>query len=194
MQMSQTEALSFIGSLLMRMMGVLLVVADSVVVGEKQRAYIMKQREWYEQQQDTMSIAEQVDELIGESMNDLQAKSTNTLALCPFCGGEAELLGERVFYVWCDKCETRGDYYNTEAEAIAAWNRRAKPPCGGGYCPLCGAVVDGIENWNSRAERTCQNVDDHKTVWFICSVCGYQQKLSHTRSYCPNCGCKVVGE
>ena len=47
---------------------------------------------------------------------------------------------------------------------------------------------------NSRAERTCKNVDDHKTVWFICSVCGYQQKLSHTRSYCPNCGCKVVGE
>ena len=39
MQMSQTEALSFIGSLLMKMMGVLLVVADSVVVGEKQRAY-----------------------------------------------------------------------------------------------------------------------------------------------------------
>ena len=45
---------------------------------------------------------------------------------------------------------------------------------------------------NSRAERTCKNVDDHKTVWFICSVCGYQQKLSHTRSYCPNCGARVV--
>lgn len=67
MQMSQTEALSFIGSLLMKMMGVLLVVADSVVVGEKQRAYITRQREWYEQQQDMMNAAEQVDELIGES-------------------------------------------------------------------------------------------------------------------------------
>ena len=44
------------------------------------------------------------------------------------------------------------------------------------------------------AERTCQNVDDHKTVWFICSVCGYPQKLSHTRNYCPSCGCKVVSE
>lgn len=42
-------------------------------------------------------------------------------------------------------------------------------------------------------ERTCQNADDHKTVWFICSVCGYSQKLSHTRSYCPNCGAKVTG-
>lgn len=67
MQMSQTEALSFIGSLLMRMMGVLLVVADSVVIGEKQRAYITRQREWYEQQQDMMNAAEQVDELMGES-------------------------------------------------------------------------------------------------------------------------------
>ena len=67
MQMSQTEALSFIGSLLMKMMGVLLVVADSVVVGEKQRAYIKRQREWYEQQQDMMNAAEQVDELMGEN-------------------------------------------------------------------------------------------------------------------------------
>lgn len=51
------------------------------------------------------------------------------------------------------------------------------------------AIADEL---NSRAERTCQNVDDHKTIWFICSVCGYPQKLSHTRSYCPNCGAKVV--
>ena len=66
MQMSQAEALSFIGSLLMKMMGVLLVVADSVVVGKPQRAYIMRQREWYEQQQDMMNVAEQVDELMGD--------------------------------------------------------------------------------------------------------------------------------
>lgn len=67
MKMTDSESLSFIGSLLMRMMGVLLVVADSVVIGEPQRAYIMRQREWYEQQQDMMNIAEQVDELMGES-------------------------------------------------------------------------------------------------------------------------------
>ena len=67
MQMSQAEALSFIGSLLMKMMGVLFVIADGVVIGEKQRAYIMRQREWYEQQQDMMNAAEQVDELMGEN-------------------------------------------------------------------------------------------------------------------------------
>ena len=66
MQMSQAEALGFIGSLLMKMMGVLLVVADSVVIGEPQRAYIMWQRKWYEKQQDMMNVAEQVDELMGD--------------------------------------------------------------------------------------------------------------------------------
>lgn len=51
------------------------------------------------------------------------------------------------------------------------------------------AIADEL---NTRAERTCKNVDDHKTVWFICSVCGYTQKLSHTKIYCPNCGSKMV--
>lgn len=72
MQMSQTEALSFIGSLLMRMMGVLLIVAaftpmSNTPMDKEARAYIKRQREWYEQQQDMMNAAEQVDELMGES-------------------------------------------------------------------------------------------------------------------------------
>lgn len=64
--MTDSEALTLIGNIAMRSMGVLLVVADSVVVGEPQRAYIMRQREWYEQQQDMMNAAEQVDELMGD--------------------------------------------------------------------------------------------------------------------------------
>ena len=101
----------------------------------------------------------------------MSVKDSQILRECPFCGGEAS---KRLFYkgkyrVHCNVCDAHsGDVCDTEAEAIAAWN--------------------------SRAERTCQNVDDHKTVWFICSVCGYQQKLSHTRSYCPNCGARRVGE
>lgn len=65
MQMSSVEALTLIGNLAMRSIGVLLVIADSVVIGEKQRAYIMRQREWYERKQDEIGIAEQVDELMG---------------------------------------------------------------------------------------------------------------------------------
>lgn len=53
---SATEALGFVGTLLMRTMGVLLVVADSVPMGEQQREYVMRQREWYEQQQNALEI------------------------------------------------------------------------------------------------------------------------------------------
>ena len=97
--------------------------------------------------------------------------SEATLKPCPFCGGEAHIWNSGYYYHGkCWKCNAgiSGNGFTTAAEAIAAWN--------------------------TRAERTCKNGDDHKTVWFICSVCGYTQKLSHTRSYCPNCGAKVVGE
>jgi len=62
MKMTESEALSFIGSLLMRMMGVLLVIADCVVANGKQRDYFMKQRDWYVGTQDLMEIGEAVDE------------------------------------------------------------------------------------------------------------------------------------
>ena len=53
------------------------------------------------------------------------------LLFCPFCGGEAETLtaesmyGGYLFGIMCNDCRSRGDVYDTEAEAIAAWNSRA---------------------------------------------------------------------
>ena len=67
--MTNTEALGFIGSLLMRMMGVLLVVADSIPMGERQRDYIARQREWYESQQESLEINQLLDEVVKE-VND----------------------------------------------------------------------------------------------------------------------------
>lgn len=48
---------------------------------------------------------------------------------CPFCGGEAQILiiKEQKFHsVRCIKCRTLTDIYETEEEAIEAWNRRAE--------------------------------------------------------------------
>ena len=64
MQMSQAEVLGFIGSLLMRMMGVLLIVAaftpmSNTPMDKEARAYIKRQREWYEQE-DVAELARQV--------------------------------------------------------------------------------------------------------------------------------------
>jgi len=52
------------------------------------------------------------------------------LALCPFCGGKAELGGggdirEPLFWPLCKNCgATTGDNYEDEEEAIKAWNKR----------------------------------------------------------------------
>ena len=104
---------------------------------------------------------------------------------CPFCGGEAEMLtaesmnGGYLFGIMCNDCRSRGDVYDTEAEAIEAWN--------------------------SRAERTCEYViEDNMNesegmgdVWFRCTNCGacydyYADDWLLKMSHCPNCGAKVV--
>lgn len=70
----------------------------------------------------------------------------SSLLPCPFCGGEAHVVwnpygnNDDVCAVICD-CGVFGDYGLSEQQAIEAWNTRVKPPCGGGYCPLCGAKV-----------------------------------------------------
>ena len=102
---------------------------------------------------------------------------------CPFCGGEAEMLtaesmnGGYLFGIMCNDCRSRGDVYDTEAEAVEAWN--------------------------TRAERTCHDVKPNLS-YFLCDSCdmgggtelwikdGFYRDVKP--SYCPNCGAKVVGE
>ena len=53
----------------------------------------------------------------------------STLLPCPFCGGQAELLSAELrethdAMIECSQCETTGPTSETDAEAIAAWNRR----------------------------------------------------------------------
>ena len=131
---------------------------------------------------------------------------------CPFCGGEAEMLtaesmnGGYLFGIMCNDCRSRGDVYDTEAEAIAAWNTRAVSiECAGGYCPHCA---------KNRAVETCRNVNEEwakKSEFyegetsFCCSECGarysdcesYYAYLANDvdgaipTNYCPSCGRKV---
>ena len=104
---------------------------------------------------------------------------------CPFCGGEARKSGERfentiLSWVYCLSCGAAGGYQHTEAEAIEAWN--------------------------TRAERTCENVSKWKDERLECSECGcitdyvsYEDEPymmtdegATIPSYCPNCGSRVI--
>ena len=83
-----------------------------------------------------------------------------------------------------------GTKFLTPDQAIAATlgNSRVKPPCDGGYCPLCGAIG-----------RTCHIVknsrkyvlsDGREVFEDGCSICnGY---LSEDDNYCSSCGARRV--
>lgn len=85
-------------------------------------------------------------------------------------------------YVRCDECgiklETDRCGYETSEEAMKTIAKQ----------------------WNTRAERTCQNVGYYiDSTRFKCSECGYNgwtkwAKDGNDRvpNYCPNCGARVV--
>jgi Lar family restriction alleviation protein len=123
---------------------------------------------------------------------------------CPFCGGEAEMLtaqsmnGGYLFGIMCNDCRSRGDVYDTEAEAIAAWNSRADYH---GYEQAAIEAWESIKAWNSRAERTCKQEErgwgtegDHARVWLTCGHDCMVPTVQDLPNYCPKCGCKVVDE
>ena len=99
--------------------------------------------------------------------------ATELLLCCPFCGGEAHTTETarygRRYGVAC-LCGASMRFFDTEAEAIAAWNTRAERTC---KREKHGRKMDG--SWRMR-----------------CSECGYG--IGDKRwNFCPKCGAKVVG-
>lgn len=56
------------------------------------------------------------------------SEQNEQLLPCPFCGGKGDK-AKTAFshYMTCIECNADGPFEKTEAEAIAAWNRRAQP-------------------------------------------------------------------
>ena len=97
----------------------------------------------------------------------------NELKPCPFCGEEAMIITAesmhdgRLFGIMCSVCHSRGDVYDTEAEAVEAWNSRAERTCR--FLPFVDGKGDGV-----------------------CSEC--ESLMYDTDNYCPNCGARVIRE
>lgn len=116
---------------------------------------------------------------------------------CPFCGGEAQTLRNGSW--WCVACRTPFccdvGKFDTEAEAIAAWNTRT-----GGYCAYAQPtdLTDGCALFK---ERTCKQEErgwgtegDHARVWLTCGHDCMVPTVQDLPNYCPHCGAKVVDE
>ena len=118
-------------------------------------------------------------------MTDKPIRRTETaesvpLLPCPFCGGEAEVRhmdldsieeGWKVWGVWCVDDMNAEDYrshghfidnYATEAEAIAAWNTRAERTCENvhGHCSKCGSIMYDAPNYCPCCGRCVKEVDE----------------------------------
>lgn len=103
--------------------------------------------------------------------------SSFDLKPCPFCGGEAQVIGKQYEGKFCVGCSDDtcmgfsglGWLYDSEDGAAAAWNRRAER--------TCRVVPTGDEYGTSR-----------------CTECGQTASADMWGSllrYCPNCGAKV---
>ena len=52
-------------------------------------------------------------------------KYEDKLKPCPFCGGTANIAKGRIeFWAYCPHCGARTEFYETEREAVDAWNAR----------------------------------------------------------------------
>lgn len=103
---------------------------------------------------------------------------TDKLLPCPFCGAKTETL--------TDGKRTWGLVTHRDGCLFPTWPKHEVPEC-------------DFTAWNTRAERTCRwEYPKGVNGWVgytVCSSCGekYDETVTDTAHYCPNCGARVVG-
>jgi hypothetical protein len=121
---------------------------------------------------------------------------------CPFCGGKARIVSDYSseqdktrWSLWHECCEHEGSGLGY-GHALFPWFET----------PWYDTEEEAVEAWNARAERTCQDADTRFNAW-VCSECKATMLLlfddygeptysvegvADVPRYCPNCGAKVV--
>ena len=112
------------------------------------------------------------------------------LKCCPLCGGVATVHEYKYktahnFTVYCEDCGLATQWYDTEAEAVKAWNTRAERTCHYVFTTNYALPDDPQE--------------DYRADYYMCDKCGYwvpdfRWEDEDGYAYCPNCGAKVVEE
>lgn len=115
---------------------------------------------------------------------------SSELKSCPFCGGKAEPYKQEeqdyfatvkktffLFGVGCWDCGCQIYGYDTEQEAIAAWNTRAVRTC---KCDM------GTDYYSGKLDQFfCSECN---IGWFVDDGFAKTTKVN----YCPNCGARVI--
>lgn len=61
---------------------------------------------------------------MSEIIEGFEPSNKIKLLPCPFCGGEAEIFGDKKHWIYCPNCCSETKSFKTKKEAIERWNTR----------------------------------------------------------------------